>query len=92
VDWQTGLAFHWSFVAFVFMLSYNILRGALLWKTKQLEQEQESSGLKVKFSLEGSNWGTAFTWAKWGFYASLMIAFLNTAHFFTQTIPISPAL
>ena len=88
VEWQSGLAFHLSFVAFVLMFSYNILRAVLLRKTKQLELEQESSGLKVQFTLEYSNWGKAYAVAKWGFYAAIVIALLNTAHFFTQKIPI----
>lgn len=89
VDWQTGFAFHWSFLAFLYMFVYNIFRAVLLRKTKQLELEQESSGLKAKFSLGGSNWGKVYNVAKWMFYASLAIALLNTIHFFTQTIPIA---
>ncbi len=92
VDWHLGPNMHWSFVAFVFLLAYNILRGVLLWKTKSLELQQDSSGLPVRFSLPKNNWswpwGTLFHLAGWGFYFNLAVVVLNTGHFFTQKIPI----
>ena len=92
VDWHLGPNMHWSFVAFLFLLAYNILRGVLLWKTKSLELRQDSSGLPVRFSLPKNSWswpwGTLFQLARWGFYFNLAVVLLNTGHFFTQKIPI----
>ncbi len=92
VDWHLGPNMHWSFVAFVFLLAYNILRGVLLWKTKSLELQQDSSGLPVRFSLPKNSWswpwGALFQSARWGVYFNLALVLLNTGHFFTQKIPI----
>lgn len=88
VNWQDGLSFHWSFLAFVFLTFYNFVRLVLLWKTKQLELYQESSGLPAMFSLEGSGWGTLLKVATWSFTLYLAIALFNTGHFFTQEVPL----
>ena len=85
---QQGPMFHWSFVAFLFLLAYNILRGVLLWKTKSLELEQEASGLPIRFSLGASGWGPAFALAKYAFFINLVVVALNTAHFFHQKVPL----
>ena len=89
VNWQDGPAFHWSFVAFLFLTAYNLLRAILLWKTKQLELQQESSGLPAMFSLSKSRWGTLLKVATWSFYLYLAIALFNTGHFFTHEIPLN---
>lgn len=88
INWQGGPAFHWSFVAFLYLTFYNILRAILLWKTKQLELQQESSGLPAIFSLEGSYWGKFLKLATWLFFIYLAIALFNAGHFFTQQIPL----
>lgn len=104
INWKTGPQMHWSFWVFVFMFIYNVLRGALLMKTKELENYQNSSGLRAVFSLETSSivisigkwkrrlkyprWGQLYKWAQAGFYIALLLALLNTWHFFTQEIPI----
>lgn len=88
VAWQSGAQLHVSFLAFLFLLGYNVLRGVLLWKTKQLELEQEASGLPVMFSLGDSKLGITFKFATWLFYVNLVVVALNLAHFFTQQIPL----
>ncbi len=87
-------------MAFLFMLIYNILRGALLWKTKSMENYQDASGLRANFSLETSKvhlfkwrldflkWGQLYTAAQMGFYIAIGVALTNTFYFFTQHIPI----
>lgn len=93
VDWQSGPNMHWSFVAFLFLLTYNILRGVLLWKTKSLELQQVSTGQPARFSLSKNSWswpwGTLFQFARWGFYINLTVVILNTGHFLTQKVPIA---
>ncbi len=88
VDWKLGWQFHWSFFLFVVALSYNVLRLALLYKTKQLELQQESSGLPAKFSLQASRWGKALRIANVVLWINLGAVTLNTIHFMTQTIPV----
>jgi len=86
--WRSGWVWRWSFVLFVFALIYNGLRGALLWKTKQLEEQQQATGLPAMFSLKSTWWGHAEWFARWGFYAHLMAVLANTAHFLSQRIPL----
>ena len=90
VDWHLGWSVHWSFAAFLFLLAYNFLRAALLWKTKTLELQQDASGLPAQFSLSMKPWGTLFQLARWGLWLNLVIVALNTVHFFTQRIPLPP--
>jgi len=52
VNWHLGYEFHWSFVIFIILLIYNLLRGLLLWKTISLTLQKESSGLHPPFSLK----------------------------------------
>lgn len=92
VNWQSGFAFHLSFIAFIFMACFNFLRAMLLWKTKQLELQQESSGLPAMFSLVSTRWGITLKVAKWSFFAYLAIGLLNVGHFFTQDVPINNAV
>lgn len=87
-NWQTGFRFHFSFVAFIFIALYNVMRGVLLWKTKQLELQQESTGLPAMFSLEGSRWGLFVRAANWTFVLYLAVALFNTVHFLTMEIPV----
>jgi hypothetical protein len=88
INWQSSTELHWSFIAFLLLAAYNVLRAILLWKTKQLELHQESSGLPAIFSLETSVWGTLLKVATWSFYIYFAIALFNTGHFFTQEIPL----
>lgn len=64
-DWKWNLQ---SFVPFVVASVYNLGRGVLLWKTKQLEFRQEASGVPVAFSLSGGGWGRLYQATRWGFY------------------------
>jgi hypothetical protein len=92
VDWHLGWNLHWSFFTFLALLAYNALRFFLLWKTKTLELQQESSGLPARFSLSKDNWnwpwGALYQLSHWGFYFYLAIVLLNTGHFFMQQIPL----
>lgn len=73
---------------FVLGFLYNILRAVLLWKTKTLELQQESSGLPARFSLTGK-WYWLYQTARWGFFGNLLIVILHTMHFLTTEIPVS---
>jgi uncharacterized protein YjbI with pentapeptide repeats len=96
VDWQTGFNFHWSFISFICTLLFNVLRGFLLLKTKDLEFHQEVTGFPADFSLSStvkkwpfrwSTWNFWFMTAKytvWLFYAAVA---LNAFHFLTMQIP-----
>ncbi len=88
IDWQSQWRVHWSLGVFVIAIMYNALRFALLYKTKQLELDQESRGTTVKFSLEESRWGSCFKLSKWLLYVNLVVVTFNTLHFLTQRIPI----
>ena len=48
-DWWTP---SWPFCWFLIILLHNVLRAFLLFKTKQLETQQEVSGLPAKFALD----------------------------------------
>jgi hypothetical protein len=62
----TGEFAPWTFAAFWFSVSYNVLRTVLLFKTKSLELDQDSSGMPARFSLAG-RWGKALKIAKVSF-------------------------
>lgn len=86
-NWESGFEFNFSFIAFVYSCSYNVLRLVLLWKTKALELEQAAKGVPVKFTLAGI-WGRAFDIARIGFWLNLLIVAYHTLHFMGQQIPI----
>ena len=91
VNWQEGFSdWTWSFVFFLTAASYNILRGALLWKTKKLEIQQDASGLPAMFSLKDGWCGWAYPLARWMFYVNLVVVLLNTMHFLGQRVPGTP--
>lgn len=72
-----GLVFSWSFIAFIYMSVYNSIRMVLLWKTRQLELERESSGFSVMFSLETPLFQKLLKWSdarKWGKLSKLIAA------------------
>lgn len=88
IDWRSGWKLNVvGFGTFMLALSYNVLRGVLLWKTKKLELAQEASGLPVRFSLAGG-WRNAFLVAKWGLYANLGVVAVHSWHFLMQRIPL----
>jgi len=88
-NWQAGWQLHWSFLAFAFLLLYNMLRATMLWKTNQLEQRQVVSGLPVRFSLSGEPfWRKMVILMTWLFWIGIIVLTLNTWHFFTQEVPI----
>lgn len=88
LNWQTGPDFHSSFVAFLVLAVFNILRGTLLWKTKQLELKQEISELPVVFSLTGTWWGKLYKLSGFFVLLYLVVGLLNLFHFLTQQIPL----
>lgn len=88
VDWQGGWNLDLlSFCLFAYAFLYNGLRGVLLSKAKQLELQQDASGLPAVFSLD-EGWGIAYRAAKWGFYANLIVVLGHTLHFLMQEIPL----
>lgn len=87
-NWEHGWEFDYSFIAFSFMFTYNLLRGVLLFKTNQLERIQEISGLPVKFSLSQQPWWRALVkLMSWLLWFSLMFLAFNTWHFASQYVP-----
>jgi hypothetical protein len=89
-DWMSGFQFHYSFLLFLFMLGYNLLRGIFLWKTKQLELEEQSSGLPAKFQFGISRFGWEW-WFRFGrIYGRLylLIGLFNLLHFMGMEIPV----
>ncbi len=89
IDWQTGFSFHWTFITFIWMFIYNVIRGILLWKTKTLELQQKISNLPVEFTLPGSMWGGLYKIANWSFVITMMIVILNTFHFMMMRVVIT---
>ncbi|MBC8356892.1 MAG: pentapeptide repeat-containing protein [Planctomycetes bacterium] len=81
----------WSFGCFCLVFAYNAVRGALLWKTKRLETQQDVSGLPVKFSLHDSVlfWLTLYQITVYGYWIMLALVLFNTFHFLTMRIPIA---
>lgn len=89
--WQDGWHFHWSFAAFVALSLYNVCRWLLLSKTIQLEHLQEIRGLPSSFRLEQEPfWNVLVRSMSFLFWVGLAVLALNTAHFLTQQVPISP--
>jgi uncharacterized protein YjbI with pentapeptide repeats len=70
-----------------FLMLYNVNRAVLLWKTKLLEIQQESTGLPTNFSLKGA-WGISFKVAKYGFYLNLALVGWHTVHFLLMRVPV----
>jgi uncharacterized protein YjbI with pentapeptide repeats len=87
-SWGHGYEFRMTFLLFIFGISYNSLRATLLWKTKQLELQQETSGLPPRFSLTNSMWGLAFKWCHYGFILNILLVGVHTVHFLLQEVPI----
>lgn len=87
VGWREGWSPSWVLGLFTFSLLYNVLRGALLWKTKTLEMEELARGLPVKFSLMESWWGFWLKAAGIGFGFNVLVVILHTAHFMWEKIP-----
>lgn len=60
-EWNTGDWWipSWPFCWFLIILLHNVLRAALLFKTKHLETQQEVSGLPAKFALDDAFQGFA---------------------------------
>ncbi|MEM8984458.1 MAG: pentapeptide repeat-containing protein [Pseudomonadota bacterium] len=88
LNWKFGFDFHWSFLAFVYMFFYNLLRLLLLWKAKELELQQKITGLPSQISLTRSRWGALLKVSSWGFVLSALLTMATTIHFFTQEIPV----
>ena len=78
----------WPISLFVFLLGYNAVRFLLLWKTKTLELEQETSGLPADFSLDDGRWRLVYRLAYWGMLVNILAVLWHTFHFLTQRIPL----
>lgn len=88
-----GEGYSWVLGIFLFSLLYNFLRGALLYKTKTLEMEQQVSGLPVIFSLEHRSWlGIKWKWlykaVNFGFYLNVALVLLHSYHFLSKKVPL----
>lgn len=101
VNWQEGYSFHFSFIAFIFALFYNVLRAVLLRKTLALEAHQEITRLPAWFSLADtamdiSLWKIDYRLTWYDIYTATRILFLllivatayNTWHFLNMEVPI----
>jgi len=88
-NWQNAWEFHLSFIAFISLAIYNVMRWFLLVKTNSLEHRQEVSGLPVRFNLEHEPmWNALLRLMSLLTWIALVILMFNTAHFMTQEIPI----
>ena len=75
-----------SLLPFIALLVYNLARLGLLYKTKTLELELESTGLHPRFSFASRGplwmpWGTFFAIVRWGFLVQIGLVLWNTIHF-----------
>jgi uncharacterized protein YjbI with pentapeptide repeats len=91
-NWQNSWQPAWqSFIPFLIVLSYNVARLALLWKTKRLESDEAITGLPTRFSLESTTgWRFLFRITKWGYWVAILLVLANTWHFMCMRIPIGP--
>jgi hypothetical protein len=88
-NWQDWHFAPLSFGSFAVFALYNAARLALLWKTKNLETQEEIIGLPAEFSLQASpTWRSIYYATQIGFWAALCAAIINTIHFFTMRVPI----
>ncbi len=87
----SGGAMNWEIAWFTFpifciSLIYNAVRGILLWKTKQLELYQETTGFRPRFRLE-HRWGYLFWVAKVGYWINLGLVIFHTFLFMMRYVP-----
>ncbi len=76
-----------SFAMFVLSLVYNIVRAAMLAKTKTLELHQDAIGLPTAFTLSGI-WRWVFFVSNYGTYVNLIIVAIHSWHFLNQRVAI----
>ncbi len=76
-----------SFSSFCVVFAYNVLRVAMLWRTKTLELEETVREAPTSFLLQGV-WGRMFWISKWVFYVNLAAVVVNSLHFFATPIPV----
>jgi hypothetical protein len=80
----------WSFGSFVVFSAYNVARMALLWKTKNLETQEEIRELPVVFSLQEHAWWKVMAYTvELGFWFALFATCVNTWHFLTMRIAVA---
>jgi uncharacterized protein YjbI with pentapeptide repeats len=90
VDWQSGFSFHVSFVSFLVLMVYNVIRAVFLWKTKQLELDEQARGTPVDFNLDEIRfgWGWWFKWHRRLGYGYLLIGVANLCHFLLMKVSV----
>ena len=89
--WRQGYDFNRrSFVPFLFVAFYNVLRLTLLYKTKKLATLESVRKLPVVFSLGNGwkSWRTVYQMNRIGFWVALVLILMNTAYFLGSTIQI----
>lgn len=89
--WREGYFFNgFSFIPFVCVTVYNMLRLRLLIKTKRLETQQSVRQLPVTFSLGNGliSWRTAYVLNLWGYWLTLILVAKNSLYFMSSTIQI----
>ena len=82
------------FGTFLFLCFYNFTRFFLLKKTKELELQQDASGLPVRFTLQMTYW--YYWYREWGFWyrisnlcfwINIVVVLIHIKPFFDKTIP-----
>lgn len=89
-NWQIGFNFHPSFILFIFLMVYNGLRLIFLWKTKQLELDEQASGVPAQFVFDRSRFGWGWWYRKnrqFG-YVYFLLGVVNVLHFLRMDIVI----
>lgn len=85
-DWQKGFRLdRLSFGLFVFSFLYNLTRFVMVFKTKELELQQETTGLPVPVSALGF-WGRMVHIMEIGFCINVVVVLVHTFHFLQHPI------
>ncbi len=85
-DWQKGFILDkLSFGLFVFSFCYNLTRFVMVFKTKELELQQETTGLPVPVSALGF-WGRMVHIMEIGFCINVVVVLVHTFHFLQHPI------
>lgn len=84
--WETGYLLNGlSFGLFCFSFLYNLTRFVMVFKTMELELQQEASGLPVPVSALGF-WGRMVKGMEVGFAINVVVVLVHTFHFMNEPI------
>lgn len=87
--WTAPRLNFWPFASFVVFIFYNALRASLLWKTKELELEEEATGLPSKFVFATHpRWHRAFLATRLFAYVAILVVIYHSWHFLSARVPI----